>query len=85
MNEEFEETRVCALSTIDNPFNPFENYDEWQRFDTENGYNSESYLARIVDVNDGMTEEEQNRAVENAIDEILLYNINGMYTKVVKE
>ena len=30
----------CMLSTIDNPFNPFEDYSSWLMFDKEKGYDS---------------------------------------------
>ena len=28
------------LTTIDNPFNPFTNFDDWYAFDTSKGYNT---------------------------------------------
>ena len=40
--------RRCALTTFDNPFDPFEQFDQWFLFDTEKGYNSCAYLARIA-------------------------------------
>ena len=47
------------LTTIDNPFNPFENFDSWFLFDVEKGYNSCAYLARIAKTSDEFTEEEE--------------------------
>ena len=47
------------LSTIDNPFNPFENFDSWFLFDVEKGYNSCAYLARITKMSDEFTEDEE--------------------------
>ena len=38
------------LTTIDNPYNPFTNFDEWWAFDISHGYNTCAYLSRIVDV-----------------------------------
>ena len=39
---------AVMLSTIDNPFNPFDDFDSWFHYDIEKGYNSCSYLARIA-------------------------------------
>lgn len=36
------------LSTIDNPYNPKTDYDMWKRWDKDNGYNTEEYIARLV-------------------------------------
>ena len=38
------------LSTIDNPFNPFDNYPAWSAFDVSSGYHTAELLARIVDL-----------------------------------
>ncbi len=35
------------LTTEDNPYNPFTNFDEWYAFDTQKGYNTCGYLARV--------------------------------------
>lgn len=75
---------VCALTTIDNPFDPFDQFSQWFLFDTEKGYNSCSYLARIAQTSDEMSEQEYNHEVERAIDEIVMINPLGIYKKVTK-
>lgn len=75
---------VCALTTIDNPFDPFDQFSQWFLFDTEKGYNSCSYLARIAQTSDEMSEQEYNHEVERAIDEIVTVNPLGIYKKIVR-
>ena len=71
------------LTTIDNPFDPFTHFDEWKAFDEAKGYNSCSYLARIVKSSDELSETDEALAIEYAIDEIVRLNILGIYRKVV--
>ena len=72
------------LTTIDNPYDPFDEFISWFMFDIEKGYNSCGYLARIVKISDDMTQKEENEAIEKAIDEIILYNPLNIYKKVRK-
>ena len=60
------------LSTSNNPFNPFIQYDRWEDFD-ENvcGYYSNSYLARIAATSPDLSGYENEKAVEDAVDEIV--------------
>ena len=74
----------CMLSTIDNPFNPFEDYSSWLMFDKEKGYDSAERLMRIAKLNDDMTQKEENEEIERAIDEIIKYDILNVYIKVSK-
>ena len=75
----------CMLSTFDNPFDPFEKFDEWFRFDNDKGYNSCGRLARIAKFSDDMTEQEVNQETERAIDEIIKYDFTNTYKKVTKK
>ena len=75
-------TRVCALTTFDNPYSPFTQFSKWFLFDVEKGYNSCGYLGRIARTSDEMTEEEYNSEVERAIDEIIKYDFKNIYKKV---
>jgi hypothetical protein len=72
------------LTTIDNPFNPFTQWDEWYAFDLASGYNTPGMLARIVQTSDELSEADQAQAIEDAIDEIVDENVLGIYRKVAK-
>jgi hypothetical protein len=72
----------CMLSTIDNPFNPFEQFELWFMFDTEKGYNSCSRLARVAKIEDDFTPIEAEIENERAIDSIIENDFTGTYIKV---
>lgn len=72
----------CMLTTFDNPYNPFEQFNSWFLFDVEKGYNSCSYLGRIARTSDQLSEEENDSEVERAIDEIIKYDFRNIYKKV---
>jgi hypothetical protein len=72
------------LTTVDNPFDPFTQWDEWFTYDEACGYHTTSYLARIVRTSDELSQADQDLAIENAIDEIVQENINGLYRKVAE-
>ena len=74
-----------ALTTFDNPFNPFEQVMSWFLFDEEKGYHSTSYLGRIARTSDQLSDEENNLEVERAIDEIIKYDFRNIYKKVKNE
>ena len=75
----------CALTTFDNPFNPFEQFDSWYMFDVDKGYNSCAYLDRIARTSDQLSEEENDQEIERAIDEIIKYDFMNVYKKVKEE
>ena len=78
-------TKECTLTTFDNPFDPFEQFDQWFLFDVEKGYNSSSRLARSAKISDEMTEKEVNEEIERAIDEIIYYDFMNIYKKVYRK
>ena len=61
----------CALTTVDNPYNPFEQFLSWFLFDEEKGYHSCAYLGRIARTSDQLSDEENNQEIKRAIDEII--------------
>ena len=42
--------RKCALTTVDNPYNPFEQFTSWLLYDEEKGYHTCAYLGRIDEI-----------------------------------
>lgn len=72
----------CALTTVDNPFDPFNQFSSWFQFDMDKGYGSCSYLDRIARTSDQLSEEENDCEIERAIDEIIKYDFMNVYRKV---
>lgn len=79
---EFKGTYETMLTTKDNPFDPFDQFDDWFNFDEQQGYHTCSYLGRIVRTSDEMSDEQVSREVNRAVDEILRYDFAGIYKKV---
>ena len=75
----------CKLTTFDNPFDPFEQFDDWFLFDVEKGYNCCSILDRIANFSDEMTQKEIDEENERAIDQIIKYDFTNTYKKVTKQ
>lgn len=77
--------RQVMLTTIDNPYNPFDEFDQWYAYDMEKGYSSCAYLARVSFTSDSLSDYENNQELERAIDEILKYDFLNIYTKVFQD
>lgn len=73
------------LTTVDNPYNPFTDFEKWYEFDESKGYHSCSYLARIIFTSEELSEKDQDLANEAAIDEICKINVLGIYRKVYQD
>ena len=73
---------VHMLTTVDNPHNPFTEFDEWMRFDESSGYYTTQYLARLTLSSGDLSDADQSNAIEHAIDVIVRENVNGMYRKI---
>lgn len=39
----------CFLTTFDNPYSPYEKFEEWYRYDVDHGYNSSGLLMRLAE------------------------------------
>ena len=73
---------ATMLTTVDNPYDPIDDFMNWYMFDVEKGYNSCSYLARIAKTSEQFTDLENEEEIERAIDEIIKYDFMNMYIKV---
>lgn len=72
------------LTTVDNPFDPFEQFDQWLNFDTSKGYNTCGYLNRIVRTSPDLSDYDQDLAIVNAMNEIVRENVYGVHKIVMK-
>ena len=75
---------MAMLTTVDNPFDPYTQYDAWLAYDEQAGYNTNQYLARIARTDPTMTDKEMGDAINSAIDEIISVDPFGLYIKVTK-
>jgi hypothetical protein len=74
-----------ALTTVDNPYDPFDQFEEWFEWDRASGYDTPSYLGRIVNYSDELSEADQAAAVSDAINEILEEHGPTLYRKVSRD
>ena len=71
------------LSTIDNPSNPFTDFDDWLRFDRDNKHYCLELTASKCFVSDIFSDAQQDEEIEYAIEKIVtdpLYA--GIYIRV---
>ena len=72
------------LTTKDNPFNPYEQFRDWWLFDTEKGYNSCGLLARITKIEEDMSDQEKEDAIDEAIDQIIKEDPLNIYLRATE-
>lgn len=70
------------LTTKDNPFDPRFDFDSWYNYDVDKGYNSCALLDRVTPISDQLSEQENDRLIENGIDQIIIYDPLNIYTKI---
>lgn len=74
-----------VLTTIDNPYNPKTDYDKWKEWDADNGYNTEAFIARLVDM-EGYVEDNDDikihEVMDNVIHDILEHDVLNIYMLV---
>ncbi len=76
--------REYMVTTVDNPFNPFTEWDEWFAYDRSLGHHTPSLLARVGKVSSELSEIDQVLAINDAVEEIVELNTSGLYRKVVR-
>lgn len=72
------------LSTIDNPFDPYIQFDEWNAYDQSLGYNSLAYLDRVAVTSDTLSEADQVQEIEEAINEIVLKDPTHKFIRIIE-
>lgn len=77
--------RKVNITTIDNPFDPFDDFTSWFMFDTEKGYYTSSKLARLTNLKEGMSEVEEDEEIERAIDRLIEIDPLDIYIKIERD
>ena len=72
------------LSTADNPFDPFDDFDNWLDFDRQHQYFSLEEAARADKSSNNWPYEDQLLAYEDAIDFCVRMNLTGNRVKVTR-
>lgn len=70
------------LTTVDNPFDPWTQWDEWFAYDMNAGYNTPGLLARVARSSSDLSDADQHHAIQSAIEEIVRENLSGVHRKV---
>lgn len=73
-----------VLSTKDNPYNPFKEWEEWYKYDMTQGYDTCGLLAKIANTSLNLSDELNNEEIERAAKEIV-NSAPEVYTIIYKE
>lgn len=80
----------ALLTTIDNEWDPFDNFAEWYSRDLalareQNRRSASGYLAIIAANSDDVSDNEFNQVMNDAIDEIVELDLSGTFKKVTRK
>lgn len=82
--------KMVRVTTTDNPFNPFTEWDEWYFYDLSKGYSTCERLDRLSNTSSQLSDELNNEELEQAIDQMIEIGAVGKdgtivdYVKVYK-
>lgn len=74
----------AMLTTVDNPYDPFTEFDSWRAYDEQVGYFTCSLLARIALTSNELSDEENEKAIDEAMFDIIELFPN-LYKRVTKK
>ena len=77
--------REVFVTTTDNPYDYFDNFEEWYEFDRLKGYKTCDYVARLAKTSSILSDELNMKIIEDAVDEICKFNLTGNYKKIERE
>lgn len=78
-------SKQISITTIDNPFDPFDDFTSWLLFDNEKGYFTCAKLGRLANFTDDMTDLEEIKEIERVIDRLIELDPLDIYKKVTRE
>lgn len=72
------------LTTTDNPFNPWIDFDTWYAEDIRLGHDTCGYLDRVMTGSSALTQGENDVSYNDACNDIIRLDPTGLYTKIKK-
>lgn len=79
-------SKRCYATTMDNPWNPFTQRQEWTSVDVDEKHHcTDEWLAIFSKAARNLEEDEYNDAVSDAVDMMLDINPSGMHYKVYED
>ena len=76
--------KEIAITTIDNPFDPFDDFTSWFLFDIEKGYYTCNKIARLSKMTEDMTDKEEMEEIERVIDRLIELDPLDIYKKITR-
>lgn len=65
--------KEVLLTTTDNPFDPFEQFEDWINYDIVNGYYTCQKIDRLSIVSDSLSEGENLESIDDAMNELIKF------------
>ena len=85
IEKETVEDNQVWLTSVDNPFDPFTDFDNWYRYDTEKGYYTAGLIARFTDADSfDLSDNDYASEIEQAVERALETDLEGRLFKVVR-
>ena len=85
MDENVENDDNIMITSIDNPWNPFTQFDEWYAFDMRQGYNICGLMASFTTYSRSLPETINEADIDEAIDQLCNDVFKGLFIKVSPE
>jgi hypothetical protein len=76
--------KATWITTEDNPYDYFEDFDNWYNYDESHGYGTCEYIARLAYTSPELSPAINAAETERVCDEIMKFNLTGNYKKVEK-
>lgn len=73
------------LTTVDNPHNPFDDFDSWLMFDIEKGYDTCGRLMRLATITEDMSDKEVSDEVDRAMNRLIQADPLDIFKKVTRK
>lgn len=71
------------LTTVDNPYHPALEFDEWYKFDIEHGYYTAARLAKVAKTSIHLTDAENQRIINGAVNDFIRLDERGLWKRIV--